>query len=208
MKERGLHARIADWIAAKLRSGAQAIEGDPEENYAEMRSGILTTVVYIVNTALLIVLSLWLRIVPEVLLFVVVYGLLRSASFGFHWPKAWICLTTSMVEYIGLSLLAKWLPATTYDLYWRLGIWVLCLVVVIRYAPAPTKKRPLPKSHYKPYQIASIVAMLLFGVAIALLTWLGQSAYANVVTFAIACQAVYLLPVLFRYFETPTNEKG
>ena len=104
----------------------------------------LTTIKIII----IILLSIILNIFKETILMILFYNIPRFTTFGMHAKDSKSCLITSLLLFIGGTYLAIYANIT---LPIKIVLSVICLILIIIYAPADTEKRPLinPKKRKK-----------------------------------------------------------
>ena len=67
--------------------------------------------IYLTFTKLtfIIVLSFILKIPKEVFIYMIIFNIIRTPSFGLHATKSWICLVSSTILFIGIPMLCIYL---------------------------------------------------------------------------------------------------
>lgn len=182
-----LYEKLADNTARYL------CEDTESDRYEKIKYGAQAFYIGIAKTLLAFFLTIVLfpELLPALLVFIVASAFLSSSSFGAHMPNTLLCTLEGLVKYLGGSYLA------THVLFpW----WVsaLCLlisaIVFYLYAPAATKKRPIPKNQVGPFKSRSLFKLLI----LVLLTSLPPLPFApwvgNILILAAISQSIFLLP--------------
>ena len=92
---------IMNWCLKKVQEGKSYTRDELEQIEYGLVSIYLTITKLIVIFALAIILGIF----KEVIIFMVIYNIIRMPSFGLHASKSWICLLTSTIIFIGLPFL-------------------------------------------------------------------------------------------------------
>lgn len=173
------------------------------DDYQSMKYGIDALMRNCVSVALLLIIGYVLGIFSHVALFMLTFGALRSVSFGAHAPNPLVCTIYGIIRTIGGAILAlsmtNMLPAAS--LLITLAIDFVAVYCFWRYAPAETKKRPIPPGQRKRFARLSKISVIGVIVLRLILLKFSLSAYANTIAIATLAQAINLCPFMFRLFE-------
>lgn len=120
--------------------------------------------IYLTVTKLIVIFGLayLLGILREVLLLLLCYNLIRSSAYGLHATKSIYCLISSITLFIGGVYVSRYMA--NISIYWKLGICFISIILLMKYAPADTVKRPLinAKKRKKLKLISSIKGVIYF----------------------------------------------
>jgi len=165
--------------------------------YDKLRYG--THVFYIngVKTLLLVIVAVILGILPYVAVFGLAYGALRLYSFGVHLNNSLHCTAIGMVYYLGSVYLSLYMGIPFIAMVVLLLLSVVCFAA---YAPAQTKKRPIPKHQRKKLKRKSLI-MLTVVICSAFTLYQPFPVFSSLVCMAAACQSVNLLPMTYKIFN-------
>ena len=114
------------------------------------------------KTIVLLILAIILDLIPEFLLLTAIYSTLRMYGFGIHMKTSLQCWFTTVPIYIGGCLLIKYLVFP--DLF-NYVIWIFGFFSFLLFAPADTKKRPLPN---KKKRIIRKIITVIIGIVYTL----------------------------------------
>ena len=71
----------------------------------EIEYGLLGIYLTLSKLIIILLLSILLGVLKEVILFLLLFNLIRMPAFGLHATKSWICLVGSIIAFIGIPLL-------------------------------------------------------------------------------------------------------
>ena len=77
-----------------------------EVKLAELKYGLLGLYLMISKSIIIFSIAIFLGIFKELLIFTVIYNIIRAPSFGMHASKSWICLVASTSIFILLTYLS------------------------------------------------------------------------------------------------------
>ena len=134
------------------------------------------------------------------IIFLLIYNILRMPSFGIHATKSWICLVTSSILFIGL-------PIVCLNIHLSISIKIIigtigCLLM-FKNSPADTKKRPIvsPKRRLT-YKIISTILAITF---VVLSITIKNNFISNCLVFGLILQNVLISPLTYKIFKQPYN---
>ena len=162
-------------------------------NYG-LESIYLTFTKIIIIFVLAIILNIW----KEVLLLLAFYNLIRVSAFGMHAKKSIHCLIISLTLFIGGAYLCRYL---VIPLILKVVLSIICIVLIAKYAPADTEKRPIiNKKLRRKYKIISVIISGIFAIAIVLLS---DKNISNYLLLGMIEATIMLLPITYRIFDLP-----
>ena len=162
-------------------------------NYG-LESIYLTFTKIIIIFVLAIILNIW----KEVLLLLAFYNLIRVSAFGMHAKKSIHCLIISLTLFIGGVYLCRYL---VIPLILKVVLSIICIVLIAKYAPADTEKRPIiNKKLRKKYKIISVIISGIFAISIVLLS---DKSISNYLLLGMIEATIMLLPITYKIFDLP-----
>ena len=162
-------------------------------NYG-LESIYLTFTKIIIIFVLAIILNIW----KEVLLLLAFYNLIRVSAFGMHAKKSIHCLIISLTLFIGGVYLCRYL---LIPLILKVVLSIICIVLIAKYAPADTEKRPIiNKKLRKKYKIISVIISGVFAISIVLLS---DKSISNYLLLGMIEATIMLLPITYKIFDLP-----
>ncbi len=167
---------------------------------AEIKYGLET--IYLTYSKLIIIsiLTIILGIFKEMIIYMIVYNILRMPSFGLHATKSWICLLSSSILFIGIPYLSLYLNT---PLIIKIIVCFIGTLLMLKNAPADTKKRPIVnKKRRRTYKAISTILTLIYGI---LSIYINNDFISNCFIFAIIMQNFMISPMTYKIFKLPYN---
>ena len=159
-----------------------------------LESIYLTFTKIIIIFILAIILNIW----KEVLLLLTFYNLIRISAFGMHAKKSIHCLIISLTLFIGGVYLCRYL---VIPLILKVVLSIICIVLIAKYAPADTEKRPIiNKKLRQKYKIISVIISGFFAITIVLLS---DKNISNYLLLGMIEATIMLLPITYKIFDLP-----
>lgn len=156
----------------------------------------LTTIKIII----IILLSIILNIFKETILMILFYNIPRFTTFGMHAKDSKSCLITSLLLFIGGTYLAIYANIT---LSIKIILSVICLILIIIYAPADTEKRPLINhKKRKKFKILSIIICIILTI---LIIYFNNNYISNFMVIGLVECTIMILPITYKIFGLPYN---
>lgn len=166
----------------------------------EIEYGLVSIYLTISKLIIVFLLSIILGIFKEVIIYVLIYNLLRMPSFGLHATKSWICLLSTTILFIGIPYLCIYL---NIPLIIKIIISIIGSLLMIKNAPADTKKRPIiNKKRRLIYKILSTVFSIVFGIISIIIK---NNYISNCLILAIIMQNFMISPLVYKFFKLPYN---
>lgn len=181
-----------DRLAEKTAKALCADESS--QRFANIRYGSQAWYVTILKSLGLLLIAACIngRFVIVMLFFFLCVGMLRKFSYGAHMPNTVLCSLIGGVQYLG----GGWMAVTFGWPWWVRGlILAVAGIVFYRYAPAETKKRPIPQNQRAGLKKRSLLCLGVVGSFSFLCplffpTWTGM-----IPCIAAISQSIHLLPV-------------
>ena len=155
---------------------------------------------YLTFTKIILIfgLSLVLGIFRKTILLIAFYNIIRFSAFGLHAQKSFHCLLISLSMFIGVVYVCDYLYL---PLIIKAIISIICLLLISRYAPADTEKRPLiNKRKRKKYKILSIFSSMIFSILIILFN---EHMVSNYLLFGMIEATLMILPISYKILNLP-----
>lgn len=174
-------------------------------NYNEEKLEVIAyglEALYITITKSIVIFSgaLILRIIKEVFLILVFYNILRTTAFGMHAKKSSHCYIISIIMFIGMGFICRYLGI---NLYIKLILLAFSFITMILYAPADTYKRPLLNA--KKRKIYKIITIINSFIYILLIIVFRDNSISNYLLMGILDASLMIHPLTYRVFQLPYN---
>ena len=164
----------------------------------EIEYGLVS--IYLTFSKLIVVsiIAIILGIFKEMVIYVLIYNILRLPSFGLHATKSWICLISTSILFIGLPYLCIYL---NIPFIIKIFICILGTIFMLKNAPADTKKRPIVnKKRRLIYKIISTILTIIFGITSIIIK---NNFVSNCLLMAIVMQNLMISPLTYKLFNLP-----
>jgi accessory gene regulator B len=156
--------------------------------------------IYLTITKFFIIslITLYIGIFKEFIIFTFFYNVIRVVAFGLHASKSYICLITSSLIFISLPGLAI---VMNINLILKGCFCLLALIIMILYAPADTKKRPLLKAKKRiKLKAYSIIITIIY---IAIIMLFNNDFLSNVILLSLLTESALIMPITYKIFKMP-----
>lgn len=168
---------------------------------SEIKYGIESLYLTITKTIIIFIISFILNITKELMLLFVFYSLIRLTGFGVHAKKSWHCWVTSLITFVLIPLLIKYVTLNKEFIIISYTIFTLLL---LEYAPADTEKRPLINKKrriiYKVLTILLVISYLIYS-----LIQKDNITIINTLYFSILLETLLVLPYTYKLFGVKYN---
>lgn len=166
----------------------------------EIKYGLISIYLMITKLIIIFTLAILLRIFKEVIIFLLIYNILRTPSFGLHATKSWICLLSSTLLFIGIPYLC---------LILNIPIIIKCIIGVagiyfmFKNSPADTYKKPIiNKNKRNLYKFISTIICIIMAL---LSLYIKNNFVSNCLIFTIILQNCMISPTVYKIFKLPYN---
>lgn len=166
----------------------------------KLRYGLEGIYLTITKMVVLIILSLILGIFKEFIIVTILFNFIRYTGFGFHADKSYQCLLFSTFNFIVIPYILLHIELSHIVIYVICGI---CIFHYLLFAPADTKKRPLPNK--KKRMIRKIVTIMIGIIYTLTIIFLNNTYWTGVILSSLIIQAIVVSPLTYRLFNQPYN---
>lgn len=171
-----------------------------EEKMAIIKYGIEGMYLTITKLIIVLTLAIVLNIFKECILLLVIYSIIRSVSFGFHASNSWSCLISSILIFIGIPYIGKFLIIPSIV---KIIISIICCLIFLKYAPADTRKRPiLPGKRKNIFKFLSLVTAIIYSI---LALSINNEYISFLLIGALIFQAFTISPIPYYFSKQPYN---
>lgn len=186
------------FISSSLRAIKRKYPEYSDEKLDELRYGLEGLYILVTKSVIIFGIAYLLGILWELIIFTVLYNIIRATSFGIHATKSWICLVSSLMIFIGATYLSTVLIIPTGT---KIILGILTVIYIHIYSPADTKKRPIvsPKRRFV-YKTVSTVIACIYAVLCVVIT---NDFLANSLLFALIIQCLMISPLTYKLSGQP-----
>ncbi len=171
-----------------------------DEKLAEIKYGLEGLYLTISKLIIIALLAWLLGIFKEVVIFLIIYNVIRTTSFGLHATKSWICLLSSTIIFIGFPIICKYL---IFNNYIKLIIGLILILFIYMNSPADTHKRPIvnPKRRLFFKYSSTFIAIIFVYCSILL----NDNFLSNCFILSLLVQSFMISPTVYKIFKLPYN---
>lgn len=167
---------------------------------AEIKYGLEGIYLTISKLIVIFTLSIILGIFKEVIIYMCIYNIIRTTSFGLHATKSWICLVSSIILFIGIPYMCITIKI---PIFIKVIIGVIGIIFMFKNSPADTYKRPIvSKRRRKKLKILSTFIAVIFLIMSLIIK---DNYISNSFTFALIMQNGMISPLVYKIFKLPYN---
>ena len=171
-----------------------------DEDIAIIRYGLEGIYLSLSKVIIIIILSLLLSIFKEVIIFMILFNIIRSTAFGLHATKSYICLISSLLIFILIPYLCLNIDINVYI---KCIILIVCILYIYKYAPSDTKKRPIVNRKRRAiYKFISVIIAITYSFIAILINNLFIS---NALLFSLIVECFMISPMVYKIFKLPYN---
>lgn len=165
----------------------------PKEKLALIKYGLESIYLTIFKISTLLIISIIFNYKKEFLLFMFTFGLLRLNGFGVHAKKSIHCWITSGIFFIGFPLLVKYF---TLNKKLIILLTIPLILLILKYAPADTEKRPLiNKNKRLRFKIISVIISLIY---LAIIIFTNNLKLMMLLFMSMLLETILILPISYK----------
>lgn len=165
----------------------------------EIAYGLETMYLTITKLVVIFGLAYLLGILKEVLLLLLCYNLIRCSAYGLHASKSIYCLISSTSLFIGGVYASRILAIL--PMYVKIILCILSIVLLIKYAPADTIKRPLINK--KKRTKLKILSSLKGVIYLFLIIYLNDGIVSGFLLCGLIEAIIMIHPLVYKLFDLP-----
>lgn len=169
-----------------------------ETKLNEIKYGLLTVYLTISKLIFISLCSIVLGIFKEFIIFTIIYIFIRMPSFGIHATKSWICNVSSLITFIAIPLLCKYLIVPINII---IIIGIIFIILIYKNSPADTANRPIINS--KRRRFYKLISTFISIVMVILAIIINNSFISNAFIFALLFQNIMISPFTYKVFKLP-----
>ena len=169
-----------------------------EVKLAELKYGLLGLYLMISKSIIIFSIAIFLGIFKELLIFTVIYNIIRAPSFGMHASKSWICLVASTSIFILLTYLSL---NVTIPINIKLIIGIIGIIFMYKNSPADTAKKPIVSlKRRKIYKTISTLFAIIFVICSLIID---NNFLSNSFILSLVLQNIFISPTTYKIFNEP-----
>ena len=171
-----------------------------DEKLAEIKYGLEGLYLTFSKLIIIFLLGYLLGIIKEVIIFLIIYNIIRTTSFGLHATKSWICLLTSTIIFIGVPIICKYI---TIENNFKLIIGLILILFIYKNSPADTHKRPIVNRNRRLFFKYSSTFIAIIFIYCSIL--INNNFLSNCFILSLLVQSLLISPTVYKIFNLPYN---
>lgn len=171
-----------------------------DEKIAVIKYGLEGIYLTITKLVIIIILAYILGLFKELIIFILIYSMIRMVSFGLHATKSWICLITSTLIFIVIPYICKYM---IFPVWIKSIIGIVMIILFYKNAPADTKKRPIVNKNRRLFlKFSSVLICVLFTF---LSIFINNVFISNCFILSLIVQSFMISPLVYKTFGLSYN---
>lgn len=170
-----------------------------EDSKAIIRYGLENTYILITKSIIIFTIAYILGIFKEMLIFLLLFNVIRTYAHGLHATKSYICLIVSTLCFIGLPYISKIIIIPNIL---KLILGTLLTLFILKNSPADTHKKPIvSKKIRKKLKIKSTIIAIIF----VILSFFTSNFISNCLLLSLLLETIFISPLTYKIFKLPYN---
>lgn len=180
-----------------MRIMREQCNGYTNDQFEIIQYGLESIYILITKLVVLTLIASLLGVFQEYLIFMALFGGIRTSAFGLHAKKSWMCYISSTLCFVVIPWLCTLFEMS---LIWKIFIGVICIYYIHKYAPADTENRPIvSEKRRKLFKILSTITASIYVIGAAFTTGF----IANSLLFSLVEQCFVISPRIYKIFKLP-----
>ena len=189
---------MRDLVINKQLSWIQKYNNYDDEKISIIKYGLESIYILITKSIVVLLVSYFLGLLKETLLFLLFYNCIRATAFGLHATKSWICLVSSVSIFIILPFICK---VVIVPFIVKLILGLIGIIFIFKNAPADTYKRPIvnPKRRFILKLCSTFISITMVVCSIII----NNNFISNSLIFSILLECLLISPTVYKFFKLP-----
>lgn len=171
-----------------------------EEDINKLKYGLEGIYLTITKMIIIVLLSIIFGIFREVIILLFLFNIIRYFGFGVHARKSSECLIFSILCFIIMPIIFL---NSKLDKEVILVTGIICTVLLLFFAPADTKKRPL--TNFKKKLIRKLITILIGGIYTYLSLSIDNYTYSILFILSVVIETIIVSPITYKILGQSYN---
>lgn len=171
-----------------------------KQQLLEIEYGLVSIYLTVSKVIIISILSYFLGTIKEMLIFMLFFNIIRATAFGLHATKSWICLISSTVIFIGIPIICT---NVCFNFYFKLFVGLIFIMLIYKYAPADTKKRPIVNK--KRRLRLKLISTFISIIYVIICLFIRNQFISNCLIFSLCLENCLINPLVYKLFNLPYN---
>lgn len=170
----------------------------PDEKLEEIKYGLEAIYILITKSIIIFTVAYFLNVWKPLLIFLLIYNVIRMPSFGLHATKGSYCLMASLIIFLlGMYISILWV----IPVYVKIILGIYCIIRMYQNAPADTDKKPIvSQTRRNRYKFISTILAIIFVFMSVLLK---DNFISNSFIITLCIQICMISPYVYKLFNLP-----
>lgn len=161
--------------------------------------GLTGIYMFITKFIIISLVALIFNIFDEMIIFLLIFNIIRIFAFGLHATKSYICLIVSSLTFLVVPYISN---VITIPNEFKLFFGIILTLLIFKNSPADTYKRPIvSKKRRLFFKITSTIISLIY-IILSLYT---TSFISNCLIFSLLIENILISPLTYKIFKLPYN---
>ena len=164
-----------------------------DEKLEILEYGLTGLYIFISKSIVIFTIAYFLGIFKELIIFMLIYNLIRSVSFGMHATSSTACLIASAISFLSATYLCK---NYVLPIGFKIIFGIISIIYVYLHSPADTEKRPIisPKRRLIYKSLSTFIAFIMVICSIIL----DNVFISNSFTLSLLIQSFMISPFAYK----------
>lgn len=164
----------------------------------EIKYGLASIYLTLTKTVVICAIAFMLGILKELIIFTIIYNIIRMPSFGLHATTSLICLVSSTILFIGSAYIST---IVSIPIWIKSILGIIGILLISKNSPADTAKKPIINpTRRKIYKLLSTGIAIIF---VILSITIHNDFIANCFIIALILQCFIVSPFVYSLFGLP-----
>lgn len=170
-----------------------------EDSKAIIKYGLESIYILITKSIVIFTIAFILGIFKEMIIFLLLFNVIRTYAHGLHATKSYICLIVSALCFIGLPYISTII--TIPDML-KIVMGIILTLLIFKNSPADTHKKPIvSKKIRKKLKIKSTIVAIIF----VILSFFTSNFISNSLLLSLLLETIFISPLTYKIFKLPYN---
>lgn len=170
-----------------------------EDSKAIIKYGLESIYILITKSIVIFTIAFILGIFKEMIIFLLLFNVIRTYAHGLHATKSYICLIVSTLCFIGLPYISTII--TIPDML-KIVMGIILTLLIFKNSPADTHKKPIvSKKIRKKLKIKSTIVAIIF----VILSFFTSNFISNSLLLSLLLETMFISPLTYKIFKLPYN---
>lgn len=161
--------------------------------------GLTGIYMFITKFIIISLVALIFNIFDEMIIFLLIFNIIRIFAFGLHATKSYICLIVSSLTFLVLPYISN---IITISNEFKIIIGIILTLLILKNSPADTHKRPIiSKKRRLFFKVTSTIISCIY-IILSLHT---TNFISNCLIFSLIIENILISPLTYKIFKLPYN---